>query len=355
VTETVVFSALLERDGYLPGLWNLHRDVEARDYWVRTLTGNLEHMVDSYTREATPRAKKLCRQAQAEYLKYLDDFKSSTDPERPRTVNALVEVRQEIFEKFGVPDPYKSSKDTENERALALLREVSPAPPSAGSALEGLRWAFSLVLAGNHFDMGSAEARRRHSGVSAAFLRSAAQLARKRWFRDDLEPLAAHLERGPRRNGSAVICVDNAGAEIVLGVPALAIVLTSIGFKCTIAANESPALNDMTASETAELIRVIGGMDPRVQSLIESDSLAVISSGSRTSGLDFTKVSDSFDQAASQAEITVVIGQGRAVETNWRARLAVPWARAAVVKDEFVARAVGCKVFDPLLTFETPS
>ena len=140
----------------------------------------------------------------------------------------------------------------------------------------------------------------------------------------------------------------------MLGVPALVKTLASAGFRPRIVANESPALNDMTAFETAGLLRQIGLLEPDVKSLIESKRLDVISSGSRTSGLDMTRVSREFDEAASHAEITMVIGQGRAVETNWNTKLALPWARAAVVKDKLVARALGCDLFDPLLTFEAP-
>ena len=68
-----------------------------------------------------------------------------------------------------------------------------------------------------------------------------------------------------------------------------------------------------------------------------------------------TRVSQSFDQAASHADLLLVIGQGRAVETNWNTKLVIPWVRAAVVKDKLVARALGCKVFDSLLTYEVPA
>jgi hypothetical protein len=67
-----------------------------------------------------------------------------------------------------------------------------------------------------------------------------------------------------------------------------------------------------------------------------------------------TRVSKSFDDSVSRAEVLIVIGQGRAIETNWNTTLSLPWARAAVVKNKLVAGAVGCEVFDPVLTFELP-
>jgi type II pantothenate kinase len=354
VTDTLVFSRLLDRDNYLPGLWDLHEDLGARDYWIDTLSRNLQHMVGSYAQEASTKAKRSCEAAQAEYLQYLDDFKSSSKPERPRTVNALVEVRQNIFESFGVPDPYKSLKVMENNAALAMLSQVRLPVFSNVSLFERLRWDFSMIMAGNFFDMGSAAAREEHTGISNALLERAVQLTAKDWFRDDLKRLASILERGPQHGGSVLVCIDNAGAEIVLGVPSLIKTLAAAGFRTTIVANESPALNDMTAAETTGLLGQIGMLDTDVKSLMESETLHVVSSGSRTSGLDMTRVSSEFDDAASVAELLVIIGQGRAVETNWHTKLALPWARAAVVKDRLVAQAVGCELFDPLLTFEVP-
>ena len=64
------------------------------------------------------------------------------------------------------------------------------------------------------------------------------------------------------------------------------------------------------------------------------------------------KVSGEFDRVAAEAEILMIIGQGRAVETNWSTALSVPWARVATVKDPSVAGVIGCCVFDPILTFE---
>ena len=313
MTDKVILSSLLKRESYLPGLWDLHEDDEAKAYWIKTLTRNLRHMVDTYSREASPRKRERCKEAQAEYLRYLEGFESGAITDRPRTVNALVEVRQDIFEKLGVPDPYKSLKDTENTVALAALAELDLPVPGGAPLAEGLRWAFSMIMAGNFFDMGSAEAREEHTGISRALFDRALQLTVKRWFRDDLESLASHLEQGPRGDGTVVICIDNAGAEIVLGVTHLVRELALVGFSSTLVANESPALNDMTASETIELLRMIGRYEPEIESMTESKRLEVISSGSRTSGIDMTRVSKSFDDSVSRAEILIVIGQGRAI------------------------------------------
>ncbi len=350
MSESVVFSALLRRDEYMPGLWDLVLDEESRSYWLPALKLNSRHMLDSYVKGATPKMRGSCDEVHDRFCRFLDDFESELSAEGPRTVNDLVEVRQKIFTECGIPDPYRDLKAADNERALALLGGCPNTVPGEVPERERLRWIASLVMAGNLLDMGSAEARLLHKNEKMSVFERTAEVARKSWFMDQLEELEAALRRGPRGEGHIVICVDNAGAEIVLGVTTLVKYLTSLGYTCVIAANEVASLNDMTAEETLPLLHSVARVDPELDVLLCSGSLSVISSGSVTSGLNMLKVSPDFDGAASKAELLILLGQGRAVETNWKTELSVPWARIATVKDPFVAGAVGCEVFDPLLT-----
>jgi len=353
--DPIVFSALLDRRAYLPGLWNLLKEEEARSYWIPALKLNSRHMLDTFMQSAPDTLRTSCDEAHERFCRYLDEFASRLDPEGPRTVNDLVEARQEIFTECGIPDPYERLKQADNERALGLLAQYPEPLPEDVTGTHRLRWIVSLVMAGNLLDMGSIEARRLHARAKVSVLDRMSEVARKRWFKDDLASLQRHLEEGPRRSGDVVLCIDNAGAEIVLGVTSLARYLDSLGFRSVIAANEVPALNDMTARETTALLQRTAGVSPDIRSLMEAGRLSVISSGSRTSGLDMLKVSQEFDRVASQGELLIVLGQGRAIETNWRTRLSVPWARIATVKDPSVAAAIGCRVFDAIVTFQKGS
>jgi uncharacterized protein with ATP-grasp and redox domains len=355
MSRTVVFSALLNREDYTPGLWDLTADLEARSYWIPALKRNSRHMLDSFMESAPSQMREPCDRAHERFRRLLDDFERDLDPLGPRTVNEIVRLRQEIFTECGIPDPYRDLKRADNERALAVLRKSRGAVPTSVPESERLRWLVSLALAGNLLDMGSAEARRLHKDAGVTVLERTAEVESRTWFRDALGELDAALRSGPRGNGVAVICIDNAGAEIVLGVTALVKHIASLGYSCTIAANEVPALNDMTAVETRPLLDSIAAAEPEIGSLLDSDRLRVISSGSVTSGLNMLEVSVEFDRIASRCELLLVLGQGRAVETNWNTALSIPWARVATVKDTFVARAVGCRVFDPLVTFQNPS
>lgn len=353
VNDTVVFSALLDRDNYLPGLWDMVADKEARSYWLPALKKNSRHMLDSFIVKAPAGMRAASDDAHNRFCEFLDNFESRLDPAGPRTVNELVHRRQEIFTECGIPDPYEDLKRADNERALELLRDCPRIIPETVAEEQRLRWIVSLVMAGNLLDMGSAEARRLNKDAKMGVFERTAEVAAKKWFRDQLDDFESRLRDGPRADGSIVICIDNAGAEIVLGVTTFAKYLVSLGYSCTIAANEVPALNDMTAAETTPLLRRIAESDSELRSILDEEKLSVISSGSVTSGLNMLKVSEEFDRIASKAEMLILLGQGRAVETNWSTRLSIPWARIATVKDPSVAAAVGCKVFDPLLTLES--
>jgi uncharacterized protein with ATP-grasp and redox domains len=351
VSDTVVFSKLLNPDEYLPGLWDMVADESARSYWLPALKKNSRHMLDSFKSSASAGMREKCDDAHEEFCGFLDGFERDLDPKGPRTVNELVHRRQEIFTGYGIPDPYKDLKKTDNERALALLKECPDTIPRDVPEDDRLRWIVSLVMAGNLLDMGSAEARRLHKDAKVGVFERTAEVAGKKWFRDHLDQFESRLRKGPAGDGSIVICIDNAGAEIVLGVTTFAKHLASLGYSCTIASNEVPALNDMTAAETVPLLDTIAEIDFELKYLLNEGTLSVISSGSVTSGLNMLRVSGEFDRIASRAELLILFGQGRAVETNWNTRLSMPWARIATVKDPSVAEAVGCQVFDPVMTY----
>jgi uncharacterized protein with ATP-grasp and redox domains len=352
MSETVVFSKLISPNDYLPGLWDMVADIGARAYWLPALKKNSRHMLDSFIEKASPKMKPKCDDAHDQFCAFLDDFAKKLDPDGPRTVNELVHRRQEIFTACGIPDPYKDLKSADNARALEMLRECKETVPPDIPDSKRLRWIVSLVMAGNLLDMGSAEARRLHKEAKVTVLERTAEVAGKKWFRDDLKDFEAKIEAGPQGNGVIVICIDNAGAEIVLGVTTFVKHLASKGYLPTIAANEVPALNDMTAAETLPLLDTIAETDYELKYLLNEGTLNVISSGSVTSGLNMLRVSPEFDKLAADAELLILFGQGRAVETNWSTQLSIPCARVATVKDPSVAGAVGCQVFDPLLTIE---
>ena len=72
-----------------------------------------------------------------------------------------------------------------------------------------------------------------------------------------MDLLVARLASGPPYR-KALIFVDNAGADVVLGVLPLARELTRRGTQVVLAANELPSINDITFAELDALLPAIG-------------------------------------------------------------------------------------------------
>ena len=68
----------------------------------------------------------------------------------------------------------------------------------------------------------------------------------------------------------AVVFVDNAGADVVLGMVPLARVLLSLGCRVTMAANSRPVLNDITCTELQALLRSVARVDRTMASALQS-------------------------------------------------------------------------------------
>jgi len=206
------------------------------------------------------------------------------------------------------------------------------------------------MLAGNLFDMG-AHATASEYTASGGATRSQerdqwlSRVPPRPWFRDDVEPFASHVSLQPPSH--TVIFADNAGADVLLGVLPLAMLLARAGGHVTIGANARPSLNDITAPELAALIDEI-----RRRRVIEAPELSRVSVASTGSGaplIDLLRVDPAFAQTSSTAQLVVLVGMGRALESNWNAAFRVNVLRVAMIKDQQVARGLGARLFDAVV------
>src|SRR5207253_1068636 len=100
-----------------------------------------------------------------------------------------------------------------------------------------------------------------------------------------------------------------------------------------LAANQGPTLNDVTAAEARVLIGQVAALDAGVAALVASGRLRLVSTGTRTPGIDFREVSPEFEAEAAAASLLVLEGQGRALETNWHTHFDLHVLRVSTVKD----------------------
>jgi len=107
-----------------------------------------------------------------------------------------------------------------------------------------------------------------------------------------------------------------------------------------LAANERPSLNDVTADETVRIIQRLAAVDNDLAALIEAGMFEVVSTGSDIPLLDLSDVSEELNAAAEDAELVILEGMGRGIESNYEAEFRVDALWLAVLKDPEVAAQV---------------
>jgi uncharacterized protein with ATP-grasp and redox domains len=256
-------------------------------------------------------------------------------------------LRREALREAEIVDEFRLIKQRENEAALAALparlRVLHGVP--GGDLLEHL---VRGVLAGNLFDMGVPGTASRYASGTIPFDEALRALPPRPWLFDGLAKATAWLiEHVPRR---AVVFADNAGADVVLGLLPMARYLIGNGVEVIIAANHHPALNDVTADELRDLVERAANADRTFTSAL----LRTVDSGSASPLIDLAEVSDALAEAGDGADLVVLIGMGRGIESNWSAPFTCASWRIAMLKDPQVALTVGGAMYDAVVRFDLP-
>ena len=118
------------------------------------------------------------------------------------------------------------------------------------------------------------------------------------------------------------------------------------GARVTLLANRLPALNDITADELAELLPAAAETDPHLQSGLHTGRLRVLSTGNACPLIDLTQLDAACVEHIADADLIILEGMGRAIESNRRTRFRCDVLRVAMLKDQAVAAHVGGRLFD---------
>ena len=301
------------------------------------------------------------------------------------TVLKLCGLRDRALRDLGFEDCFLDVKTAENAKALAtlpsVLREID-AIRDPGARIEAL---VRGVFAGNVFDLGAAASAARHEDGDGGFEATRAGLRRRPWcvdhldaFRDAwLECATAETTRDvvsdvvsfPSPWKKCVLFVDNAGADVVLGMLPLCRELLRGGAEVVLAANERPSINDVTARELrallprvaeAERARHVFNENENVfnenvfRRALDTNTLVVVSSGSDLPVIDLSRVSAELVDAARGADLVVLEGMGRGIETNLFARFACDALNLGMVKHPEVAQCLRGTLYDCVCRFARP-
>ena len=340
------FCLLRNVDTYTADPHSLLEDEQARIYWLDLFEDHfqatLDHAVAAYGRSAGKHIEG-ARQDFAQQMALLRSRPDALDGEL--SVLALCRMRERFLKAHRLSDPFSYIKRRENESSVKLYRDVARRLHLLDPADRWLH-LIEAVFAGNIFDLGS-PATMNAAYESPDFLAAVEDTKPRPWLVDDFDRLLEDLLiTVPAKWGKAVIFVDNAGCDFVLGLMPLARELALEGVQVVLAANEHPSLNDITADETVDMVEQLATIDADLPALIEAGMFEVVSTGTDLPLIDLSDVSDELNAAAEDADLVILEGMGRAVESNLDAQFKVDTLHLALLKNPNVAARLGGEVYD---------
>lgn len=346
----VPFCRLADPAHYVACSWDLTIDAAGRDYWTSLFKRHLETTlnlgVESAVNHGQDRADVLARAARCrlDLNRILDDFLANPPAHGRVTILTLVHIRDGVLRRNGFFDPYIDLKDRENQNTLPLLPQVC-------RQLDELRGEAQLralvlgVFAGNIFDMGSESTAGKFLAAGPDFFATRTAIAPRPWLIDDYDRLLARLTGPPYQK--AVFFVDNAGSDFMLGVLPMIRWLAGRGTRVVLAANDWPALNDMTIGDIRRWWPRIVRTEPTLADL----PIDLVGTGTGEPLIDLGAVSSALNAAAADADLVIIEGMGRGIESNLDAHFRCDSLILAMIKDAAVAARYGGKLFDVVCQF----
>ncbi|EFJ08842.1 hypothetical protein SELMODRAFT_447908 [Selaginella moellendorffii] len=299
--------------------------------------------------DSVPDAAAKARVFASRFGKMLDDLEANPESHGgPPDCILLCRLREVCLRETGFRDIFKSVKDDENAKAFVLFEEVVKAADAVADDGGRLEHLVKCLLAGNVFDLGSAELAEMYKSDGMSFVKSVEKLLPRPWVIDDLDKFKLMWLR--RSWKKAVIFVDNAGADIILGIIPLARELLRRGTQVVLAANELPSINDITYAELLQIMSKLKGEDGKIQG-VDASGLMVINTGNDLPVIDLSSVSQELAFAAADADLVILEGMGRAIETNLYAQFRCDSLKVGMVKHQEVAEFLGGRLYDCVVRF----
>lgn len=353
----VLFPLLKDPQAYQPCHIVLEPRSERRRYWLALFRGHFSKLLEAGIEEAVEsglgRHDAVDRAARAEAAlgAVLD---AHEDGDGHLDILTLCRERQAVLEAHGFDDPYRAIKRRETEAALRLLPEALRELDAQSPARRAER-VVQGVFAGNIFDLGATEALSLLAQGGGDFYSTRGALKPRPWLVDDLDAWLARLATRPPR--AAVVFVDNAGSDVVLGMLPFARDLLGHGSVVILAANSKPALNDITHAELLDVLSRAAAVDDRLRAALAAERLRAVASGGDTPLLDFRAIAEPLVTAVESAPVDLVVleGMGRALESNYRALFDCDVLKVAMLKDPDVGSWFGGGTYDLVLRYEPAS
>ncbi|KAH7684362.1 AF1104-like protein [Dioscorea alata] len=295
---------------------------------------------DSSVVNAPEKAEKFAQR----YTAILEDMKKNPESHGgPPDCILLCRLREQILRELGFKDIFKKVKDEENAKAISLFESVVKLNNAIEDDSKRVENLVRGILAGNIFDLGSAQLAEVFARDGMSFLASCQNLVSRPWVIDDLD--AFKVKWSKKSWKKAVIFVDNSGADFILGILPFARELLRRGTQVILAANDLPSINDVTYPELIEIIAKLKDENGQLVG-VEASGLLIANSGNDLPVIDLSSVSPELAYLASDADLVMLEGMGRAIETNLYAQLKCDSIKIGMVKHPEVAQFLGGRLYD---------
>lgn len=344
------FIKLADAASYEPCDWDLSHDEAGRLHWVEFFKRHINTILKLGVEAQMARGADLddvMRRADAARIELtleLDDFAARPHAFGRMTMLILDRWRDEVLRKHGFNDAFIDLKNRENENMLPLL-------PMVCAQLDELRGEAQFrglidgIFAGNIFDMGAEATAKAFLGNSPNFFATRTMLSPRPWLIDDYDALAARMLGEPHRR--VVFFIDNAGSDFLLGAVPLIRWMASRGTHVIIAANERPTLNDMSILDVQMWWPRVIEVQPDLRPL----PIELCSTGTGDPLIDLSQVSPRLNDRSANADLVILEGMGRGIESNLDARFNCDTLNIAMIKDPVIAKRLGGKTFDLICRF----
>eukprot|EP00892_Ulva_mutabilis_P004953 jgi/Ulvmu1/282/UM001_0286.1 len=271
----------------------------------------------------------------------------------------MCRLRDTCLRDAGFYDPYATLKADENAKALDLLPGVLAEVDAVTDPLERLHAAIRGVFAGNVFDLGAPKLVEKYeAGVSAGemFRDARRDLLARPWAVDKLDAVSERFAEGKAPHARAVVFCDNAGSDVVLGMLPFMRELLRRGTDVVAAVNAVPSINDITVPEMRGIMERAAEIDGAVLAdAWREGRWRLVSSGNDAPVIDLRGVSEAVAEEARGADLVVLEGMGRGIETNLYAKFTVESLKLAMIKHEEVATCLGGRLYDCVCQYFPPA
>lgn len=123
------------------------------------------------------------------------------------------------------------------------------------------------------------------------------------------------------------------------------------GTEVVLAVNSVPSINDITVPEMQTIMDRVCAIDSVLCEHYNSGKWRLISSGNDLPVIDLRHVSEAVAAEAQGADLVVLEGMGRGIETNLYAKFTVESLKLAMIKHVEVATCLGGRLYDCVCQF----